>query len=266
MKTYQKKIILFPAGASGNFLASFLTTGDIYTKAQYRIDLGQFHPSAIFAPPNLEKLKNIIVTDNNQTVLSHYNNISDIREFENQHWLRKIYPHTNIFGWLKNVFYKKQNIEFVKFTQADRVVQFDAIFENMKDFYFKLKEDTDCPADLTIDFGSITDISYLVELYIEANASAPDKEKIAFAQSYIDMQNKPINDVDSLDMEDLARLINPQDLYEVATLLFIYEKNHKTLDQNRLWTIDDLPTDINHAVDFLIKNSKKYSIFKETRC
>jgi len=261
MKIYQKKIILFPAGASGNFLASFLTTGNSYTKAQYRVDLGQFNSSAIFAPSNLEKIKNIIVNDEHQTILSHYNNISDLREFENQHWLRKIYPHTNTFGWLKNVFYKKQNIEFVEFTQADMLVQFDAMFENMKDFYFVLKQDTDCPEDLTIDFGKIKDISYLTELYIEANADEPDHEKITFAQSYIDMQGKPIDDTDCLNMEELASMINPQDLYEVVTLLFIYEKNHKTLDQNRLWTINHIPTNINHAVDFLISNSKNYSIF-----
>jgi hypothetical protein len=34
------------------------------------------------------------------------------------------------------------------------------------------------------------------------------------------------------------------------------------IDQNRLCTIDNLPTDIDQPVDFLVDNSKKYSIFK----
>jgi len=261
MTKYQKKIILFPAGASGHFLSAFLTTGNNYVTAQHRIDLGQTLSNSTFVPSDLEKIKHTIVNDNCQTILTHYDKISNLREFENQHWLRKIYPHTNTFGWLKNVFYKKQTIESVKFTQSDMLVQFDAMFENMKDFYFILSADTDCPSELTIDFGKITDLNYLIKLYNEANGSNPSEDKIAFAQTYIDLQNKPINDCNLLNMEDLATMIDPQDLYDLVTLLFMYEKNHNTIDQHRLWTINDLPTDINCAVDFLIKNSKKYSIF-----
>ena len=62
-------------------------------------------------------------------------------------------------------------------------------------------------------------------------------------------------------MVDIVNFIKPADLYDLAILLFIYEKNHNTVDQNRNWTIDDLPTDINHAIDFLVTNSKNYVIF-----
>jgi hypothetical protein len=261
MKKYQKKIILFPAGASGHFLASFLTTGAVFVRPQYRVDLGQLVSSAIFIPSDLEKIKNSIINDPHETILSHYNNVSDLCEFKNQHWIRKIYPHTNMFGWLKNVFYKKQQIERVNFSQADMMVQFDAMFENMKDFYFKIKADADCPEHLTLDFGKITDLNYLTELYIDANGIAPTNGKIDLARAYIDLQHTSIDDYNYLNMEEIANAISPRDLYDIAILLFMYEKNHNTIDQNRLWSIDNLPTDIDHAVEFLIKNSKNYSIF-----
>jgi hypothetical protein len=50
-------------------------------------------------------------------------------------------------------------------------------------------------------------------------------------------------------------------LYDLAILLFMYEKNHNTVDQNRLWTINHIPVDVDQAVEFLVKNSKNYSIF-----
>lgn len=261
MKTYQKKIILFPAGASGNFLSAFLTTS-VHVEPQFRIDLVKTVPGAISIPPNLEQIKHAIATDRHQTILSHYSAVSELREYSDRHWVRKIYPRTNVFGWLKNVFYKKQQIEQVDYTQADMLTRFDSLFENIKDFYFMLKSDTDRPTDLTIDFGNITDLDYLTELYIDANGNEPNSEKKQFAQSYIDIQHPAVNDSDCLNMEDIVKLINPRDLDDLVILLFMYEKNHKTIDQNRLWSIDDLPTDIDRAVDFLVDNSKKYSIFK----
>ena len=261
MNSYQKKIILFPAGASGHFLAAFLTVGKLFVKPQYRIDVGQTVTSAIFVPSDLKKIKNEITNGAHQTVLSHYNDVSHLSDFKNQHWIRKIYPHTNTFGWLKNVFYKKQQVEFVDFTQAEMLVQLDAMIENMKEFYFMLKNETDCPADLTVDFGKITDLNYLTDLHIDANGHCPDEEKIEMAKKYIELQGRPIDNCDSLSMEELADKIAPRDLYDLAILLFMYEKNHNTVDQNRLWTINHIPVDVDQAVEFLVKNSKNYSIF-----
>lgn len=259
-KKYNKKIILFPAGSSGQFLAEFLTIGKTFVLPQYRIDLGQTLSSAIYAT-HLDDIKQQVTNGHHQVVLSHYSNVSNLLEFKNQHWLRKIYPHTNLFGWIKNVFYKKQLIENVDYSQASALHQFDVMFENLKDFYVQIKQDTDYPLELTIDFGKILNLDYLIELYQEANSQTPPKEKTEFAQSYIHRQGKIINDCDCKDMIDIVKLINPTDLHDLCILLFIYEKNHNTVDQNRNWTIQDLPTDIDHAVDFLVGNSKNYSIF-----
>lgn len=260
LKKYNKKIILFPAGGSGQFLGEFLTVGKTFVLPQHRIDLGQTLSSAVLVS-QLSDIKKQITIGQYQVVLSHYSSISDLLEFKDQYWLRKIYPHTNLFGWAKNVFYKKQQIENVNYSQASILHQFDSMFENLKDFYVQIKQDTDCPPELTIDFGKILNLDYLVELYQDANGHEPPEEKKVFAQSYINQQGKVINDYDCKDIDDIVKLINPTDLHDVCILLFMYEKNHNTIDQNRNWTIQDLPTDIDCAVDFLVSNSKNYSIF-----
>ena len=260
LKKYDKKIILFPAGASGHFLGEFLTIGKTFVLPQQRIDLGQSLSSAIFVS-DLEHIKDVVINTSHQVILSHYSNISDLEEFKDQYWLRKVYPKTNLFGWTKNVFYKKQQIEKVNYSQATMLQQFDSMFLNLEDFYFQIKQDTDCPADLTIDFGQILNLDFLIDLYREANNEEPDDEKKMFAQSYINQQGPVINDCDYTNITDIINLNKPMDLYDLAILLFIYEKNHNTIDQNRNWTINDLPTDVNRAVEFLVSNAKNYSIF-----
>ena len=260
LNKYDKKIILFPPGASGNFLSEFLTVGESFVIPQNRIDLGQRLSSAIFAT-DLDDIKFMVNDDNHQVVLSHYSNVSDLLEFQDQHWLRKIYPCTNLFGWATNVFYKKQQIEKVLYSQATMLKQFDAMFENLRDFYFKIKEDSDCPPELTLDFGKFSDINYLIDLYRDANQADPPEKKILFAQAYIDAQRPAINDCNCTDMLDIVNLIKPTDIYGVAILLFMYEKNNNTIDQNRNWTINDLPNTVDDAIEFLLTNSKNYNIF-----
>ena len=260
LSKYDKKIILFPAGASGHFLAEFLTIGDTFVIPQNRLDLGQRLSSAIFAP-GLSNIKSAIVNDNRQVILSHYSGISDLLEFQDQHWLKKIRPQTNLFGWTKNVFYKKQQIEKVFYSQATMLQQFDMMFENLKDFYFQIKEDLDCPPELMLDFGKFSDINYLTKIYQDANQSEPPEKKILFAQAYIDAQGPAINDCNYTDMLDIVNLIKPKDIYDLVILLFIYEKNNNTIDQNRNWTINDLPNNIDDALEFLLTNSKNYNIF-----
>jgi hypothetical protein len=115
-KNYNKKVILFPAGASGNFLASLLTTGTIFVLPNSRIDLGQTISSAVFvtgehSPDSkfndltsdicLKNIKDAIMYDQRQVILSHYQQVTKLREFESTNWIKKIVPGTNIFGWIK---------------------------------------------------------------------------------------------------------------------------------------------------------------------
>lgn len=259
-KKSNRKIILFSAGASGHFLGEFLTTGNTFVLPKERIDLGQTLSSAIFAE-DLDGIKDTFLNTQYQVILSHYGEISKLAEFKDQVWLKKIYPQTNLFGWAKNVFYKKQQIEKVNYSRTNTLHQFDSMFSNLQEFYFQIKQDQDLPPDQIIDFGQILNLDYLVELYRDANNAEPPEEKKLFARAYIEKQGRVINDCEYTNMVDIVNFIKPADLYDLAILLFIYEKNHNTVDQNRNWTIDDLPTDINHAIDFLVTNSKNYVIF-----
>jgi hypothetical protein len=86
-------------------------------------------------------------------------------------------------------------------------------------------------------------------------------ERIKFAEEYISKQFLPMSDCDSKSMEKIIKHVNPQDSFDIATVLFIYEKNHNTIDSNRMWTIDDLPNTVSDCIKFLISNKQNYLIF-----
>jgi hypothetical protein len=88
---------LFQAGSSGNFLAALLTTGNIYVLPNTRIDLGQRVSSAVFISGEqssdkrfndfdsdvcLKNIKDAIINDQRQVILSHYQQVSELREFD----------------------------------------------------------------------------------------------------------------------------------------------------------------------------------------
>jgi len=275
-KNYNKKVILFPAGASGNFLASLLTTGTISVLPNSRIDLGQTISSAVLvtgehSPDSkfndfesdicLKNIKDAVMYDQRQVILSHYQQVTKLREFESTNWIKKIVPGTNIFGWIKNIVYKKQYVEMIDLTKAGFQYQVDGNLMNLRTWYDLNLQDNDTPADMTIDFGRMYDITYLADLYKSANGSLPDDLRIKFAEEYISKQFPPLNDCDSKSMIDIIEHVNPKDPFDIATVLFIYEKNHNTIDCNRLWTIDNLPNTIPKCIEFLINNEQNYLIF-----
>lgn len=266
MTVIKKKVILFPAGASGNFLAAFLSPDD-RSKAQYRIDLGQSVFGATFLEcydneEGLTKLIDEIKHGKNLTILSHYSRVSDLRQYSDEAWIRKIFPKNNVFGWIKNVFFKKQHLEMVDWSRANFTRQLDGMLCNINDWYQWLKQDTDTPDDLVIDFDRVTDLDYLVSLHRQFNGFDPLPAKLEFAENYIKQQHR-INDTDSKDLQMIIDMINPTDIFDLAIIIFIYEKNHNTVDANRLWSIDHMPTDMSEALDFLKNNEKNYTIFLE---
>ena len=275
-KSYNKKVILFQAGSSGNFLATLLTTGTIFVLPNARIDLGQTLSSAVFISGEqspdikfndfdsdvcLKNIKNAIMHDQRQVILSHYQQISLLKEFESTNWIKKIVPGSNIFGWIKNIVYKKQYVEMVDLTKARFQHQVDENLMNLATWYNLYLQDNDTPADMIIDFGRMYDITYLTDLYKSANGSLPDDLRIKFAEKYISNQFPPLNDCDSKSIIDIIEHVNPKDPFDIATALFIYEKNHNTIDCNRLWTIDNLPNTIPECIEFLIENERNYLIF-----
>jgi hypothetical protein len=255
-----KKVILFWPGASGHFLAEFMSSNNTTVDPTFRMDIGSMRKAGVFAS-DLLTIQDLIVNDTRETILSHYMNISDLSEFYNDNWIKKIYPGTNLIGLIKNIFYKKQQVEVIDWSQANYQTQFDGYFENIKNWYFEITQDVDLPQNHLIDFGQLQDIDFLKDLYCQFYNQEPARQKIDFAKSYIDKQDRIINDVEFLNIEEIIDFINPSSLLEIALVLFLYEKNHNTVDQNRDWTIDELPGNLDSALRFLTNNAKAYTIF-----
>jgi hypothetical protein len=123
------------------------------------------------------------------------------------------------------------------------------------------KADTDIPDDLVIDFGHLYNIDYLSELFAQANGFVPDAVKLNWARKYTEQQFAPIQYVNSASMTDIAKQVCPVDFFDLAAVLFMYENYHNTVDQNRTWSIDDLPNNVDQALKFLLDNQKNYTIF-----
>jgi hypothetical protein len=271
LKNYNKRVILYPAGSSGYFLAAFLITGHDHVLPNNRIDLGQKLSSTVFVtsdPLNdydseecLLQIKDEILHGHRQSILSHYSKISQLKEFESTNWIKKIVPDTNIFGWIKNIVYKKKYTEFIDLRNTPLRHQVDGTFLDLITWYDFNQKDYDKPSDMTIDFGRICNIQYLIDLYESANGVKPTDERLKFAEDYISKQFPPLGDCDSTSIVDVINHVNPQDPFDIATVLFIYEKNHNTLDTNRLWSINDIPNTVPDSIEFLISNERNYSIF-----
>jgi hypothetical protein len=272
---YNKKVILFQVGASGHFLAEFLTSQDIKALPTQRIDCGQ-KLSSVFVDETrpeyqfkggcsvdcINAVKTTISSQDNRIILSHCDAVSEFRQFSDQVWIRKILPITNFFGWIKNAVYKTHNVGSV--INLGIAQQIDFFFTNLK-YWFEIdRADLDRPSDMIIDFGKLYDIQYLTDLYRSANDQDPGPSRIEFAKQYASKQFAPIHDCESTHMIDIVTHIDPRDSFDIAAALFIYEKNHNTIDQNRRWNLADFPNSITGCIEFLMANSPNYSILQGT--
>jgi hypothetical protein len=274
---YNKKVILFQVGASGHFLAEFLNTGDITVLPNQRIDRRQ-RLSSVFVDETsaeyqfkggcsadcINSIKSAISNQDQRIILSHCDAVSEFQPFTNLAWIKKIVPNTNFFGWIKNAVYKTQDIDRV--IKKNMAQQIDFYFTNMKHWYNIDRADQDRPSDMTIDFGKLYDIQHLIDLYRSANGCEPDHTRIDFAEQYVSKQFAPIDDCESTDIRDIIEHVTPRNSFDMATVLFMYEKNHDSIDQNRQWTLEDFPDSIPQCIEFLTANSQNYSIFKEKSC
>lgn len=266
LQAYSKRVILFPAGASGHFLATFLAANPQEMSPTFRIDFGQHSATAVKFCNTYDDIVTELETGNHLTILSHCLEVSKLKTHPSHPKLYKIYPKTNVFGWIKNVHYKKQLVEYVDYSAADFVMRVDMHIMNIHDFYTQINLDNDIPDELTVDFGQLYNIEYLTDLYKTVNQKLPSQDTINFASDYVSKQFPPLEDCLSKDLIDIVKHVNPQDLFDLAIVIFIYEKNHNTVDKNRLWSIDDLPNTVPASIEFLLKNEKNYTIFKEANC
>lgn len=273
---YNKKVILFYPGASGNFLASFLVVDSIRLPG-FRVDHRQdIEPGVAVAsggsstvdkrlqdfdsPAALSSIKHMIESGTKQVILSHYQGVSNLKQYTDC-WIKKVYPVTNMIGWIKNIHFKKQEMELVDYTQASLSTRVDQCIFFIQGWYNIVKNDIDLPMDFVIDFGSIYDTKYLIELFEDANGFKPDNVKIQWAQEYISQQFPSMDYIVSSSMTDIVKHVKPKDFFDLAAVLFMYENYHNTVDRNRNWSIDQLPNNIEDALNFLLDNQTNYTIF-----
>ena len=64
----------------------------------------------------------------------------------------------------KNVFYKKQELEYIAY-QTTMSVLVDSMIMNISDFYNQNKLDTDRPEEHLIEFNKLQNIDYLLFLF-----------------------------------------------------------------------------------------------------
>jgi len=278
---FKRQLISFYPGGSGHFLAQFLSHD--WTKhrsdsgATFRLDSHviselQSQSSQIYFvgggrftdhynTADRDKVFEVLDHSNNQTIITHYLNISDFRKYTDDVWVRKIFPKTNIFGMIKNNQIKKHDLELIDYTSTNLSTRVDNIFSIMHELYNDIHKDKDLPDDLIINFGSLYDIDYLVDQHKYVHGYEPSNTKIDWAQQYISLQFDPIEDCDYTDIEQIIDYLQPADYFDVALVLYLYEKNNNTIDSGRLWSIDELPNTVNEAIEFFRSNAKKYNKF-----
>lgn len=275
---FKKQLILFYPGGSGQFLSQFLSHDWDKSEAKLRLDTGiinelQAQDRQVYMiagksydrwnEEDRNKICEMLENGNNQIILSHHLNISDFRKYSNEVWTRKIFPKTNVFGMIKNNQLKKYDLELTNYTTTNLGTRVDNIFLIMHELYKDLRGDKDTPDDLTIDFGMLYDIDFLIDQHKDVHGYRPHDEKIAWAEKYIELQFEPIEDCDYKDIDQLIEYIQPKDPFDVALLIYLYEKNNDTIDIGRLgWSIDKLPNSIDDAVLYIKENSKRYSKFE----
>ena len=279
---------MFPAGASGNFLANWLTPDeDSLMAPNYKIDsvdntnpyrralyLGEGYETQPWSIFNgtvfdltrlnldsvywIEYLRQIeeIKTSGRPIIITHILDEVTIRKHLGDATYITIWPYTNIFGYIRSTINKNT---LFNLTQSEREnINIEILlrmidnrineYENFSKFRFTNSK--------MLDYGKIYEIDYLKDIYIEIIGKSPSPARTKWAERYIAKQGKPIIDTEISDYEGLKKQIDPQSLIDLSILLYLYEKNNPKM--RRCWTIDDVPLDFKSAADFLYKNRHNY--------
>jgi hypothetical protein len=168
-----------------------------------------------------------------------------------------IWPINNRFGWIKNTYHKNNVIDTSK--HSDKICYFSHLYNFIE--YFDLTFDQyHCrtfSSNQIFDFDKMQDINALTDLFRRMNSCEPSKNKIEWANAYISKQLKSLNPISFRKFDSLKYEIDPVDLFDVAVLLYVYEKHNKT-NLTRMWSIDEIPDAPMEALDFITKNHMNY--------
>ena len=280
---------MFPPGASGNFLANWLTPDEkCLMPPNYMIDsvdntnpyrkvlyLGQGYHSQPWSffngiVPNLNKVdknskywlrflssvNDIKLSSANQIIITHVLDEATIKKHIGHAIYITIWPYSNVFGYIRSTINKSILFNMTETERSsinlDRLL---CMIEYTVIDWVKNKN-YDLANTMVIDYGNLYKIDHLKKLYLDILGESPSLYRIEWAEKYISTQGKPITDTEISDYDLLKQQIDPTSLTDLAILLYLHEKNNPKM--KRCWTIDDVPTDFKSAADFLYKNRHNY--------
>ena len=274
MITDPLKIILFPGGCGGNFLADWLTLNEesmrppnfqvdlkgVKGRLKYitlsenwwvdeRFPLGMVSHLSLLNSEEVEKVKTDIFDLNARTTdicITHITDLTGLQkliELEAKYIL--IWPKTNQYGWIKNTWYKNQYVDKSQFyNMLYHIENYVDIFKTMI-----------TPSNF-LDFGDILDLPILEKLYLEINGIEVSNYKKTWAKEYITKQFKRLDDISSQDYFEIRNAVNPCDLFDVAILLYLFKRNNNDVG---FWGTKyyDVPSNYMEALKFLDESHNK---------
>ena len=222
-----------------------------------RFKLGMIRNTSLFTDNEAQAVKDKIFKiayRNTDVVLTHIVDSVGLSRLISQpaHYIT-IWPITNKFGWMKTI-YHKNNVYDTAY-HDNSINQFEHLL-NYITMYDTEFEALDTYQGEVFDYGLLQDIDSLIDLYQRSNGRLPSDQKIDWAKRYIAQQFKPINPTVVGNLIDLIRETNTKDLFDLAILVYVYEKSNPGL--KRIWSVDDVPDDPNLAFDFFTRNHIRY--------
>lgn len=234
-----RTVISFSEGCSGNFLAAFLTNSKIVNA--YRIDGANTNLNYSMLPKLAdysEPLKPVIVT--------HEHDSQKIRAVLNPDQIIRIEPVTGVFTAIYNVFIKKliddDKEDILTRWPREPAYCYDRTFEHIKYYYANFVNSRLTSDEIFFDFGWIYDANKMTEFCNKINITGDFNLLEKYKQSQLPLL---LNLPDTKDINKIISLIPDnyfvQSPWFACYCLFCFEVNNQLTEDQRLWSINEVP-------------------------
>ena len=239
MDTVSKKIILsYREGCSGSWLGEILNVCKFNSDFQvnFRQDSLGFPPSIYHFSGYHNDNNTVSVPYNGQPFITcHSDNYESLKTQWPNSVVYRIIPNTYVLDAIASSWYK------LKPKNCGTV---DMALEYIKNYY-NLHTKHDLKFGNIIDYGNLRDKKW-IQLFVEKNKIAYNQKCDTFIDNYWAMQKKCNYKFipSGLTMEKIINTLDlDQDIFYVATAIFVYEKSNCLAESQRCWSINNLTTD-----------------------
>ena len=236
MDTNSTKIILsYREGCSGSWLGEILNVCKFNSDFQvnFRQDIHGVPPS-IYHFSGHQDDKNIVpVPYNSQPFITcHSDNYKLLKTQWPNSVVYRIIPETYVLDAIAASWYK------LRPKNSDTV---DLALEYIKNYY-NLHTKSDTKFGNVIDYGNLRDKNW-IQSFVEKNGMVYNQKCDTFIDKYWSIQKKSNYKVilPGLAMKEIINtLAVGQDIFYIATAIFVYEKSNNLSETRRCWNIDNL--------------------------